>query len=638
MLILSKKIAIICTVVLFYGTTSSSAQQVNFSTKKTSFSASSADDFSPVLYKNGLVYCSNTINSSVMSLKSDDENLFDILFVEKKDSGNWKTPILLSENLTTMFNEGPSTFSSNGDTIFYARNNEIEGKLKDINDPSNTLGIFSAEKINGEWTNIKPFLFNSKEYSIGTPAISSDGAILFFASDMPGGYGGTDLYSCEMKNGEWTKPVNLGQTVNSKDNESYPFACQSGKLFFSSDRPGGFGGKDIYYCLRNKGEWSAPILLKASINSKADDYGIVTDINMDWGYFSSNRKDVTNIYQFKTEIPQIEPCIEPEPFKACFDFFDERFTDSLHLDYEWDFGHGIKQKGAKVRQCFDRPGSYSAVLTIIHKLADSVFETKSTYNFEVPKPNEDYIFSDKPAIVGQTIALYSTSGRNNPQKYFWDLNGENLSTDKNIFFTFKEEGTKEINLGKVFLKNKNGYAPKSCTKSMIPVYLDEQEMATSLYPMINSTSNQKNKFSGKQVKNNNRYFVHPYIAAKLKARVADSLGYALQFISNYTLEFSEDGELKKDSENILDLIIEQANKSEDIKLIVAVHEDQKGSDKQNLEHTNAIAQSITQYFVKNNFDPDNITSIGYGSSRPFKSIEKLKSDWKKRIEFIYMNK
>ncbi len=572
-----------------------------------------------------------------MSLKNDNENLFNILYVEQKDSGNWKTPELFSENLTTILNEGPATFSPGGDTIFYSRNNKIEGKFKVINDPSNTLGIFSAIYIEGKWINITPFPFNSEEYSIGTPALSPDGTTLYFASDMPGGYGGTDIYYSNREGSQWSKPVNLGGKVNSTYNESYPFASKSGKLFYSSDKPGGYGGKDIYYSVQQNGNWASPILLKAEINSKADDYGIVTDINMDRGFFSSNRKGVANIYSFITEIPQIDPCIEQKPFLACFDFSDERYTDSLHLEYEWDFGHGIKQQGVKVRQCFNRPGSYSAVLTIIHKLADSVFETKSTYDFEVPEPDNIYIFSDKQAIVGKPIKFFSTLDNNIPAENYWSLNGENQSISNNFQYTFKEEGSPEVSLGIVFPKNEDGYAPKRCIKSRFDIFADEQEMVTQTYPLIYAVSEQKNTLRYKQPASKNHYYIHPYLSADLKARTADSIAYTLRFISNYMLEFSGQNVLTPESQSILDFMLEQLNKAENIRLIVAVHENRKGSDNQNQEQTNAISKAVQEYFLSKNIEPEKFILNGYGSDRPVNPIFYKQKDQNKRIEFIYMN-
>ncbi len=94
---------------------------------------------------------------------------------------------------------------------------------------------------------LQPFDFTNTEFNYSTPSLSPDETRLYFSSDKPGGYGGMDLYFCEKKDGKWKEPVNLGPLINTAHSESFPFASRDGKLFFSSDGHPGFGGKDIFY-------------------------------------------------------------------------------------------------------------------------------------------------------------------------------------------------------------------------------------------------------------------------------------------------------------------------------------------------------------------------------------------------------
>ena len=140
-------------------------------------------------------------------------------YVSKGDDGK-ETVQVFSRELLTNLNDGPATFFSDESVVYYSRNQDTTSKLRDVFDRQNKLGLYRAERLNGKYVNITPFKYNSPEYSITTPALSPDGMRLYFASDMPGGYGGADLWYCELRNNEWANPVNLGPTINSKGNES----------------------------------------------------------------------------------------------------------------------------------------------------------------------------------------------------------------------------------------------------------------------------------------------------------------------------------------------------------------------------------------------------------------------------------
>ena len=125
---------------------------------------------------------------------------------------------------------------------------------------------------------------------------------MYFASDVPGGFGGYDLYVSYNEDGVWSKPVNLGPEINTEGDEIYPYMDQEGYFYFSSDGQTGLGGFDIYYTRSQKGIWDPAINLGSPINSSRDDISFVTDSSGSYGYFSSNRvegKGGMDIYAFK---------------------------------------------------------------------------------------------------------------------------------------------------------------------------------------------------------------------------------------------------------------------------------------------------------------------------------------------------
>lgn len=153
------------------------------------------------------------------------------------------------------------------------------------------LSIYTARRDkNGDWTDVSILPFCSEEFNTVHPSLSADGRRLFFSSNRPGGFGGIGVLYSDFFNGAWSPPINLGPVVNTEGNEIFPFAEKNGRLHFASNGHIGLGGLDIYYTVPlAKNEWSMPVNLGAPINSNADDFGIVFGANETWGFFTSDR-------------------------------------------------------------------------------------------------------------------------------------------------------------------------------------------------------------------------------------------------------------------------------------------------------------------------------------------------------------
>jgi Tol biopolymer transport system component len=137
-----------------------------------------------------------------------------------------------------------------------------------------TLGIFIADRSGSRWIRVRPFPHNSPDYNIAHPTLSVDGTRLFFASDMPGGYGGMDIYMSVLENNQWSKPVNLGPSINTSADEAFPVIHATGRLFFSSKGHGTKGGFDIFYSDLLNNTWLNPVRLDDPFNSSYDDFPI----------------------------------------------------------------------------------------------------------------------------------------------------------------------------------------------------------------------------------------------------------------------------------------------------------------------------------------------------------------------------
>ncbi|AKD53599.1 OmpA family protein [Spirosoma radiotolerans] len=208
-----------------------------------------------------------------------------------------------SKTLNTKYHEGPATFSRDGSRIIFTRNNYNNGRASKSTTGVNKLKLYTATQQNGSWMNIEELPFNNDEYSVGHPTLSRDEQYLYFASDMPGGSGGTDLYVSRYQNGRWGRPVNLGPTINTRGNELFPFVDDNGNLYFSSDGRKGLGALDVFFAtLSDAVTVQAVEHLDAPINSEQDDFGFITDASRQGGYFSSNRRNGNDdIYRFVRE-------------------------------------------------------------------------------------------------------------------------------------------------------------------------------------------------------------------------------------------------------------------------------------------------------------------------------------------------
>lgn len=214
------------------------------------------------------------------------------LFQVKHDGDNYTEANKIEGDVNTKFHEGQVTVSKDGKTMFFTRNNYLGSKKgKDANG-TNNLKIYRAtlDKDN-KWTDIKELPFNNNNYSVGHPSLSADGKTLYFASDMPGGKGKSDVYKVSVNGDSYGKPENLGDKINTEGNELFPFVHNDGNLFFSSDGLQGLGQLDIFTTvLDDNGNIQEIINLGMPVNSPMDDFSFFLNDAGDTGYISSNRE------------------------------------------------------------------------------------------------------------------------------------------------------------------------------------------------------------------------------------------------------------------------------------------------------------------------------------------------------------
>lgn len=266
---------------------------------------SEQSDFSPTYYDEGIVFVSSREPKKGVKpvFNWNKSHFLDLYYSLEHEDGTNAPADRFHRNVNTQLHEGPTAFYAENTKMIFTRNNLINGKKGESSDGIIKLKLYLSEREGDNWSKPSEFPYNSNEYSVGHPSITEDGLTLYFASDMPEGFGGTDIYRSTFSEGQWSKPENLGDKINTKGNEMFPFYHETtGVLYFSSNGHGGLGGLDILH--HNLQTNEEPKNLGFPINSRADDFGFILDQNGESGYFSSNRKGGKgddDIYHFNVQ-------------------------------------------------------------------------------------------------------------------------------------------------------------------------------------------------------------------------------------------------------------------------------------------------------------------------------------------------
>jgi outer membrane protein OmpA-like peptidoglycan-associated protein len=255
-------------------------------------------EFSPYVTNDKLMFIAERDQFDFVNYAVDDYSgqPFMNLYVSNIEGLDPQKSTAFSKKINSYYHDGPGCLSADGQMLYFTRVDYVSKKGY-----VNRAKIFTATRSGRSWKDIKPIDLNSKDYSIAHPSISADGNTLFFTSDMPGGFGGKDIYMSKKNGDAWGAPVNLGPDINTTGDEMYPSMRKDGVLFFASNGLPGFGGLDIYSAKNVDSKWILNRNEGLDLNSSTDDFGI-TFLNDSLGYFSSNRaggKGLDDIYRYQ---------------------------------------------------------------------------------------------------------------------------------------------------------------------------------------------------------------------------------------------------------------------------------------------------------------------------------------------------
>lgn len=258
---------------------------------------SEKSDFGAVLTNDNTLYFATARNKARKNYGWNEEPFLDLYKSTYNADGTFSEPVPVTE-INSKFHDGPASISADGNTMYFASESFKEGDFEKDKAKKLKYGqvyLYKATRDGDKWANIKALPFTSKAYSTSSPSLSKDGKTLYFSSNMPGSLGGNDVWKVAVnEDGSYGTPENLGKSVNTEGNESFPFITDDNKLYFSSDGRKGFGALDVFVIDLNRKTEAANV--GAPVNTEKDDFAFSFNTAKNIGFFSSNRSGDDNIY------------------------------------------------------------------------------------------------------------------------------------------------------------------------------------------------------------------------------------------------------------------------------------------------------------------------------------------------------
>ena len=561
-------------------------------------------DFGPAYLGKGIVYASAREGGSSGKRYGWYNQVFlDLYYAPLNEHGQPGTPQRLTSQVNTRFHEGPATFYADGQRVIFTRNNYYGHKKGKSSENEMKLKLFTAvrpDTVLTDWTDIKPFPHNSEEYSTGHPTVSADGSRLYFVSDKPGGQGGTDLYVCQWQRNTWSRPVNLGDHINTSGDEMFPFIHPSGVLYFASNGHGGLGGLDIYRVDLKKGNDAKIYNLGYPINSSQDDFGLIADETENTGFFSTNRNAGVgddNIYHFRyhpTKTVEVHATVlsaqDSTPLASSLimlqypqgDTLTEVRTDAngmvtLPLTWERDYRVAASQEGY---------------------LEDEAF--LSTRRGE-PRTDSVTLYLARPLVADNTIGSHET---------------ERLT-----------DGSPSVMVQGVITNRE--------TKQLLPgTTVTIENIETQEKSQCVADSAARYRFA---IRSNQQYRVRAerekYISASLSFDTEGRTGLLTYDIAMDSIEVGkvvrldrifydfDKWDIRSDAIPQLDHLLEALRENPTMSIELSSHTDVRGSDGYNQYLSSQRAQVVVSYLIAQGIRPDRMVAKGYGETKLMNECE-----------------
>ncbi|TLX76221.1 hypothetical protein E9993_08405 [Labilibacter sediminis] len=563
-------------------------EEVNFN--------SSEADFGAVVYGDEIVFATGRNDEKIIRREyAWDETPYLDIYSIKKDAGKLSSAKLVSGKLSSSFHDGPACFSEDGNEIYFTRNNYSEfvrqsktdivehvGVINKAIPKKSTVGVNNlmimraTKDDNGKWNYPEPLAFNSKEYSCGHPCLSPDNQIMYIASTLPGGYGGSDIYMIKRTDNGWGELVNMGPDINTEGDEMFPFANKNGLFYFCSNGQMTLGGLDVFVAKKEATGYNVKNM-GYPLNTSKDDFSFFLEEDGVHGYFASNReggKGNDDIYQFTIldevafsrpidgilmdkNTRQVIPNTPVELKAADGSVLANLVTDSLgRISTELD---DITSLSAAVNTASYFP--YNETFSITEETTEFVMKLNRRPYYGIY--GTVFLLPEMSPIPEVTVRLEKASGGNNSILSGADGNFKTVleaDTDYDIVFTKKNFFTKRV---------------KYSTVGRDTGYVNVNEFV------------------------------------KLELEKAE-IGKSIEIMILYDLD---KWEIREDAAIELDDMIQFLNDNPDIKIELGSHTDARGSAKYNQNLSQKRAESAVNYMVERGIARDRVSAKGYGETK-----------------------
>ena len=480
---------------------------------------------------------------------------------------------VLPSRVNTRYHEGSLTYDAANNTMYMTRNNYFKGNTRKSKEGHLKLGIFSYKYTAGEWGAEEVFPHNNREYSVGHPSLTRSGKRVYFTSDMPGGYGGTDIYYCEKESEKWASPKNAGPIVNTAADEMFPFAAGDSVLYFSSRGHLGLGGHDLFY-IQMFDSTALPVNVGYPVNSHYDDFAAVVYPDETAGYFSSNRPGGLgddDVYQFF-----IRPPVTVEITGRVVEMNSLRPLSNAEVMVEAKDGSMIKVKT-------DNDGKYvinAPYSKVIRLDAEKQDYVKAGVDVATNPRKTTYTAND---IVMRKEDILAVG------KVVYDI--DDTPAPGAIVRVIDASGTV---LDSAYVQTDGTYSVPIPEKSKVTLEVYKDGYVKMTKPIDTS------KLTGRKVENNFRLF-------KLEKGTVVRL-------DNIYYDYGK-SDIRADAAFELDKLVTILKDNPSMSIELSSHTDARGGDAYNLKLSDARANSAVKYIISQGIEAARLAAKGYGETK-----------------------
>jgi outer membrane protein OmpA-like peptidoglycan-associated protein/tetratricopeptide (TPR) repeat protein len=558
--------------------------------------------------------------------KWNNESYLNLVSISIKNSNAQDSIVsYFSKNLKSPMHESNAVFTKDGKTMYFTRNNSVNGRRGKDTSKISTIQIFRAELIKNKWTNVESLPFNSPDYSVEHPALSPDEKTLYFASDMPESIGSFDIYSVSIYGRVYGPPVNLGDNINTSKREQFPFVSKDNKLYFSSNGREGYGGLDVFVSDIEGKDFTKASNVGLPVNSGYDDFAYYIDSDSKEGYFSSDRpggKGKDDIYSLKeTKDLIIEDC--------------KQYIAGIITDVD---SHLALENATVIIKNSSNQELEKAITTVEGKFNFTI-ACEAKYSLFVTKEN----YTENSKLV--------------------TISGERNKTN---------DGSMEIRSQEIIQKEKQLAAEQLKAAELLALQQKSQADAIALQQQkIADANNLKQKKKDDAIALESKRLAElaaiqqlkkdkiatdkkdkELAEAKKKERTASIVAAEKDVIRDkdrliiktdpiyfdYNMWY-----IRKESKRILNRVVELMNKYPEMVVEIGSHTDNRGNAKFNLNLSQKRADATRDYILEQGISKNRILAKGYGESVPIvkcvpeDSCDEEQHELNRRSEFVITN-